>query len=410
MHSVKKLYISITPFFPTKDSFRGPYVYDQVKAIEKNSDYEVIVFKPKRPWTRTMTYDYEGIKVYYFDSIEMPSYILNGLTNDINSYLFIKRVKELGIQINDIAVAHGHTSQFAAYALALKNLNPKIKAIVQHHDCDPFTIRNGKWAKKKWNAIFRANKSIELFEKVDLHVCVSEGMKDSLLSFPNAPQHLYYDDYRNALSAVKGVRKPKIKDVYVLYNGVDCDKFKPLEKTLDLEGRVNIKPYTIGCIANFVELKDQITLLKALKILVDNGIHDIKIIFVGSGPTLSNCKQYIVNNNLTQYVDILSEFEHSRLRGYYQSLDLFVLPTYFEGFGCVCTEAAACGVPFMICKYQGVAEYIGKDDEDLWTFEPHDYKTLARLIANAKSQNLKQTLIQPYDINTLVAGYLKYIS
>ena len=94
MHSVKKLYISITPFFPTKDSFRGPYVYDQVKAIEKNSDYEVIVFKPKRPWTRTMTYDYEGIKVYYFDSIEMPSYILNGLTNDINSYLFIKRVKE----------------------------------------------------------------------------------------------------------------------------------------------------------------------------------------------------------------------------------------------------------------------------------------------------------------------------
>lgn len=410
MDTVKKLYISVTPFFPTKDSFRGPYVYDQVKAIEKNGGYKVIVFKPKHFWTRTRDYVYEGVKVYYFNSIEMPSYILNGLTNCINSYLFIKRVKRLGIQIDDIAVAHGHTSQFAAYVLALKNLNTKIKAVVQHHDCDPFTIRNGRWARKKWNAIFRANKSIKLFEKVDLHVCVSEGMKDSLLSFPNTPQHLYYDDYRNALSVVKGVRKPKIKDVYVLYNGVDCGKFKPLEKTLDSEGGKNSKPYTIGCIANFVELKDQITLLKALKILVDNDIHDIKVIFVGSGPTLSSCKQYIVNNNLAQYVEIRSEIEHSLLRVYYQSLDLFVLPTYFEGFGCVCTEAAACGVPFMICKYQGAAEYIGKDDEDLWTFEPHDYKALARLVANAKSQNLKQVLIHPYDINTLVSEYLKYIS
>lgn len=385
-------------------------MYDQVKAIEKNGDYKVIVFKPKRPWTSTMDYEYEGVKVYYFDSVEMPSYILNGLTNDINSYLFVKRIKELGIQINDIAVAHGHTSQFAAYALALKNLNPKIKAVVQHHDCDPFTIRNGKWARKKWNAIFRANKSIELFEKVDLHVCVSEGMKDSLHSFPNTPPHLYYDDYRNALNVVKGVRKPKIKDVYVLYNGVACDKFEPLEKTLDSEEEVNSKPYTIGCIANFVELKDQITLLKALKILVNDGIRDVKVIFVGSGPTLNDCKQFIVQNNLENFVEICSEVHHSQLRDYYQSLDLFVLPTYFEGFGCVCTEAAACGVPFMICKYQGVAEYIAKNEEDWWTFAPHDYQTLAHLIANAKSHQLKQTLIHPYDIDILVKEYLMYIS
>lgn len=402
----KKLYITITPFFPTNESFRGPYIYDQVRAIEKNSDYQVIVFKPKQFWKKIQDYEYEGVKVYYFNSFEMPSYILNGLTNGINARWFIKRVKESGIDVNDIAVAHGHTSQFAAYALALKCQNPEIKAVIQHHDCDPYTIRNGKWARKGWNATYRAKRSIDLFRKVDLHVCISECVKDSLLSFPSPPRHLYYDDYREALRVVQKIRKPEIRNAYVLYNGVDCEKFKPAEKSADFPYHT----YLIGCIANFVELKDQITLLKALNMLVKEGHHDIKVLFVGSGPTLNDCMQYIANHDLTPYVEIRTEVHHSQLRAYYQSLDLFVLPTYFEGFGCVCTEAAACGVPYMICKYQGAAEYIEKNEEDLWTFEPHDYKALANLIANAKSQHLKQSLRHSYDINTLVAEYLKHIA
>ena len=43
---MKKYYIVVTPFFPTQESFRGPFIYDQVKALKKVSDYEVVVFKP----------------------------------------------------------------------------------------------------------------------------------------------------------------------------------------------------------------------------------------------------------------------------------------------------------------------------------------------------------------------------
>ena len=42
----KKYYICVTPFFPSTDNWRGAYVYDQVKAIMRNSDYEVVVMKP----------------------------------------------------------------------------------------------------------------------------------------------------------------------------------------------------------------------------------------------------------------------------------------------------------------------------------------------------------------------------
>lgn len=40
-----KYYIVITPFFPTEESFRGSYIFDQVRAIEKTGRYKVVVFK-----------------------------------------------------------------------------------------------------------------------------------------------------------------------------------------------------------------------------------------------------------------------------------------------------------------------------------------------------------------------------
>ena len=39
----KPIYLVITPFFPSAQSFRGPYVSDQVKAIMCDGRYRVIV-------------------------------------------------------------------------------------------------------------------------------------------------------------------------------------------------------------------------------------------------------------------------------------------------------------------------------------------------------------------------------
>ncbi len=41
---MKDTYLIVTPFFPTKDSFRGPFIYDQAKAIKDFGDYEVVFF------------------------------------------------------------------------------------------------------------------------------------------------------------------------------------------------------------------------------------------------------------------------------------------------------------------------------------------------------------------------------
>ena len=94
---MKKIYLEITPFFPTEESFRGPYVFDQVKAIEENSDYEVVVIKMGSFYEKPMPeqYTYQGIKVYNFKVLDLPSSVLPGLFHTYNLHRLKRFIKNI---------------------------------------------------------------------------------------------------------------------------------------------------------------------------------------------------------------------------------------------------------------------------------------------------------------------------
>ena len=402
-----KLYITITPFFPEPDNFRGPFVYDQVKAIEQIGKYDnSIVFKPKKFNDKRDSYIYDGIKVILFPTIEMPSYILNGITNGINCYSFRNALKKNNININDIAVVHGHTSSYACYGVALKKINPQIISIVQHHDPDPFTIRNGKFSFNYLNLFVRTSINRKLFNKVDLHVSVSKYVEENLLKFPYSAKDESFDSYLKHLRIAKklNIRPIDAKNSLILYNGVDTSKFYPTntKKCCD--------KFIIGCVANFIDWKDQITLIKAVEILKNKGYNNILVRFIGSGATLNSCKEYVENNNLTEYISFETEIGHRELNNFYNSLDLFVLPSFFEGFGCVFAEAHACGVPFIAVKEQGISELIPEKDIDKWLIDKGDFISLSNKIENYINNRYKQELTTNIDINYLVGNFLDYIS
>lgn len=396
---MEKYYVCITPFFPSPNIWRGAYVFDQVKAIRRNSDYELVVFKPGKS---NEEYIFDGIKVYIYKTLSFPSNIFNGFFNNYNAKSLVRRVLETGVAIEKIAIVHCHVSMQAACGLALKRLNPNIKVLLQHHDLDPFNLRSGiRLRNNRWNIRYRAEKAIELYNQVDLHVCISQACKDSLLSFPQSRHNEIYDDYIRAVSLCNGLPCVKPKATYVLYNGVDTNLFK------NNVVRRNSNIFRIGCIANFNELKGHITLLKAFNFLVKHGFTNLELSLLGNGEMKQMCMEYVASNNLGKFVEWQDEVTHEKLPDYYHSLDLFVLPSYFEGFGCVFTEAAACGVPFMGCKNQGYSEYIPDEDKDKWLIEPHDYKQLAENIKNYVDNKYVQTYCHTFDIDVLINEYLK---
>lgn len=379
---INKIYLEITPFFPTEENFRGPYIFDQVKAIAKNSDYEVIVIKLMSFYDKESVaeYVYQGVKIYNFRVIDFPSSVLPGLFQAINLYRLKKFIqKTIGISMSDVAIIHSHVIYPAGVlGVALGN-EFGIKNFIQHHGLDVFQTENGRILKGKLrelNTRYMHRKFIEIVNTTDLNIGVSQKVID-------------------ALSIVDGFVNP---NTYVLYNGVDTEKF------YRLEDKQKSDLFTIGCIGNFWPLKDHLTLLKALKIVVESG--KILIIkFIGSGPTLAEAKAFITTYNLDSYVEFHAEIDHTKLNEFYNSLDLFVLPSYYEALGCVYAEALQVGVPVIAVKGQGIEELIKEEEREYSLIEPHDERKLADLIHLRMTE--RRPSVYKLDIDDFVIDFIQ---
>lgn len=402
MSQQSNYYLCITPFFPSSTHWQGAYVLDQVKAIQRNSDYKVVVFRTFPFGSKEYTYEIDGMNVYAISPLLMPSYILNGLTEGLIGTLFVRKLRQIGIDPMDVAFVHCHTSSHAAFGFGVRKVNPNAKVLIQFHDLDPYTLRNGKWADKRWNIRYRAKKSLEAFERADLLISISTPVQDNLLAFPKARPEEIYPSYLARLEHVKDFPSLQSRKTYILYNGVDTSLFNPgIKKQHDY--------FRIGCIANFGDLKDHITLIKAFVILIKKGYTNMRLSLLGTGETRTMCEEHICEHGLEEYVEWPKEVPHNELPDYYRSLDLFVLPSVYEGFGCVYTEAYACGVPFMGVYNQGAAEVIAPEERDKWLIQPHDFKQLAMIIEKQYKEHGVQHLCQPYDIDELIKDFILYI-
>lgn len=129
--------------------------------------------------------------------------------------------------------------------------------------------------------------------------------------------------------------------------------------------------------------------------------------FVGSGEFLPACKAFVAEHGLARRVTFEPEGDHTLLPTFYRGIDLFILPSYFEGFECVFTEAWSCGTPFITCKGQGMDDLIPAEERDLWLCNPMDPQDLTEKIAAFFQKRPQQHLTSPVDIDTLMEAFVK---
>jgi glycosyltransferase involved in cell wall biosynthesis len=111
-------------------------------------------------------------------------------------------------------------------------------------------------------------------------------------------------------------------------------KSKIIKKELFFKEKKIIKLINIG---RFTDQKDQLTILRAAKILKEK--INFRLIIIGYGEKEKELLKYIVDNNLTKYVKI-----KKILSSPYQLLnqsDIFILSSKYEGLPNVLLEAAA---------------------------------------------------------------------
>jgi len=140
---------------------------------------------------------------------------------------------------------------------------------------------------------------------------------------------------------------------HVIHNGVDTRKFVVGEKYLarnhfNLPAGIRL----VGCAARLVEEKAIDVLVQAMTGLPE----DVHLLIAGGGPCRPALQAQADAAGLSARIHFLGHVEN--MTQFYQSLDVFCLPSRHEGMPLSPLEAQACGVPVVVSRVGGTAEVV----------------------------------------------------
>jgi len=140
--------------------------------------------------------------------------------------------------------------------------------------------------------------------------------------------------------------------IQVIYNGIQTSNFgtavDPLQKT---------EPGTLilGCAGRLSVEKGHQYLLEMLVRLKEKEI-PCKLLLAGTGKLAESLKRKAISLGVDQMVDFLGFVEE--MPAFYNSLDIFLLPSHYEGFGYVLIEAMASRKPVVAFDVKSTSEIV----------------------------------------------------
>ena len=99
-----------------------------------------------------------------------------------------------------------------------------------------------------------------------------------------------------------------------------------------------------------------------------------------ASPELNELKSKIQEADLTDRVDIIGSVSQEKLVYYYNSCDIFVMPSLHESFGLAALEAMACGIPVVVSDVGGLKTFV-TDSETGFLVAPANANEIAVRIA-----------------------------
>jgi len=178
-------------------------------------------------------------------------------------------------------------------------------------------------------------------------------------------------------------------------NGIDTDYFSS-DKVTDRLENLNIKKndFVFGFVGRVVKDKGIEELVDAFKKLEKDFSH-IKLLLVGEYEKNSNPLKQSIKDEIKNNPNIITVGFQSEIRAFLKKMDIFILPSYREGFGVSLIEALSMGIPVISTNITGCNEII-QDGINGILITPKStielYNTMVKLLVNDESlDNMRKT-------------------
>lgn len=340
----------------------------------------------------------------------LVGYVVDFLVSGIDKYLInvIKIAKEKGVCLEFLTSRPNQkTKDFLnSYGFNVFTVS-SLKNPIKHYNEVKEIIKNGNYDRAYFNiseplnfAGVKAAKDMKLPTFVHSH---SSGMdiKNPLkrflrgaINFLSRPVLCKCTDRFLACSNTAAAwlfGKRNAKKCQIIFNSVDNSKFKPdLKMRTQKREELGIKEDTLvlGTVASYSYQKNNFFLPEILKETVKQN-KNVVLLLIGEGESKNAVKERFNELGLSSYVRFLgARTDVSELM---QTMDVFLLPSRFEGLPIVSVEAQLSGVPCLLsnkidrlCAISDCCKFLSIKNPTLWAEEIFKITTVKEKKYNEK--------------------------
>ncbi len=221
-------------------------------------------------------------------------------------------------------ILHAYWTSAGAVAIAVK-LIKKVKVVINLWGSDIiFTKIPLVWPMLAW-----------LFNRADAIICESKHFADQIIA-NGISEHL----------------------ITILPNGIDLEKFKPLDKNTTREQLgISIEQKVLLNVGSLGRYKGQRDLINTLPAILSEHA-DVHTVIVGEGEFRSQLERTIEQLNLKDKVTLAGFQVEEKIIKWLNAADIFVFPSLREGTPNALLEAMACGLPVVTTSVGAIPEIV----------------------------------------------------
>jgi glycosyltransferase involved in cell wall biosynthesis len=183
------------------------------------------------------------------------------------------------------------------------------------------------------------------------------------------------------------------KEVSVVPNAIDPAVFRPVEDRVAVRSALGLDPkeFLAGSVASLHPTKNHQATIEAMALLAQRGTALPKFMLFGEGQDRPILEKGIEKNQLGE--NLILAGRKRPVAPWLQSLDLFVLPSHWEGQPLALLQALDCRIPILASRIEGNTALLSEEHPGL--FKPTDHSTYADLLERAfTDEAFRQSLLE----------------